>query len=105
MNYSDLDSCIEEFLIREKRENIKSFKNEIEILYMLNNPEVIREVSYKLGDRGMPTNVHCRNSCHVSGLVQLVLKFAYEILSGGKYHGKHLADGQQTLPKPLYYLY
>lgn len=56
MNYSDLESCIEDFLMSEKKEDIKSFKKEIETLYMLNNPEVIREVSYKLGNRGMPTN-------------------------------------------------
>ena len=56
MNYSDLESCIEDFLMREKKEDIKCFKKEIETLYMLNDSDVIREVSYKLGDRGIPTN-------------------------------------------------
>lgn len=56
MNYSDLKSCIEDFLMRERKEDIKSFKKEIETLYLLNNPEVIREVFYKLGNRGIPTN-------------------------------------------------
>ena len=34
MNYSDLESCIEDFLMREKKEDIKCFKKEIETLYM-----------------------------------------------------------------------
>lgn len=55
MDYSDLESCIEDFLMREQN-YIKSFEKEIETLYMLNDPEVIREAAYHLGDRGMPTD-------------------------------------------------
>lgn len=56
MNYSDLENCIEDFLIRENKEKIKTFRKEIEIMYMLNDSELIREVAYRLGDRGMPTD-------------------------------------------------
>lgn len=56
MDYSDLETCIEEFLSRENKQNIKTFKKEIEIMYELNNPELIREVAYRLGDRGIPTD-------------------------------------------------
>lgn len=56
MDYSDLETCIEEFLSRENKQNIETFKKEIEIMYELNNPELIREVAYRLGDRGIPTD-------------------------------------------------
>lgn len=56
MDYSDLENCIVDFLLNENVINIKAFKKEIETLYMLNCPEIIREVSYKLGNRGMPTD-------------------------------------------------
>lgn len=56
MDYSDLETCIEEFLSRENKQNIETFKKETEIMYELNNPELIREVAYRLGDRGIPTD-------------------------------------------------
>ena len=56
MDYSDLENCIEDFLIRENVTNIKAFKKEVKTLYMSNSPEIFREVSYKLGNRGMPTD-------------------------------------------------
>lgn len=55
MNYSDLETCIGDFLMREEKTCITSFKKEIETLFMLNNTETFREVAYKLGDRGIPT--------------------------------------------------
>lgn len=54
MDYSDLEGCIEDFLTREKEETVEAFKKEAEALYMQNDPELIREVSYRLGDRGIP---------------------------------------------------
>ena len=56
MNWSELEYCIEEFLMREKKENIDALKREVETMYMLNDSELIREVAYDLGDRGMPTH-------------------------------------------------
>ena len=56
MNYSDLEYCIEEFFMREKNENIEALIREVEAMYMLNDPELIREVAYDLGNRGMPTD-------------------------------------------------
>lgn len=56
MDYSDLESCIEDFLIRENKQNIEALKKEIKIMYRLNDPELIREVSYRLGDRGIATD-------------------------------------------------
>lgn len=56
MDYSDLENCIEDFFMRENVTNIKALKKEIETLYMLNSPEIIRDVSYNLGNRGMPTD-------------------------------------------------
>lgn len=56
MDYSDLECCIEDFLMREKKESIEAFKKEIETMYMLNDPKLIREVAYGLGNRGMPTD-------------------------------------------------
>lgn len=56
MDYSDLENCIDDFLLKENITIIKAFKKEIEILYMLNSPEIFREVSYNLGSRGMPTD-------------------------------------------------
>lgn len=56
MDYSDLENCIEDFLMRENVTNVNAFKKEIETLNMLNSPEIIREVSYNLGNRGMPTD-------------------------------------------------
>lgn len=56
MNYAELEDCIEDFLMREKEENIKVFIKEIERMYRLNDPELIRKVAYELGDRGMPTD-------------------------------------------------
>jgi hypothetical protein len=55
MDYSDLENCIDDFLMSENIANIKAFKKEIETLYMLNSPETFREVSYRLGNRGMST--------------------------------------------------
>ena len=54
MNYSDLEICIEDFLTREKRETVEALKKEAESLYMQNDPDLIREVFYRLGDRGIP---------------------------------------------------
>lgn len=54
MDYSDLESCIDDFFRLEKRENVEAFKKEIETMYILHDPELFREVSYRLGDRGMP---------------------------------------------------
>lgn len=56
MNYAELEDCIEDFLTREKEEDIKAFIKEIERMYILNDPELIRKVAYELGDRGMPTD-------------------------------------------------
>ena len=56
MDYSDLENCIDDFLMRENIADIKAFKKEIETLYQLNSPEIFREVSYNLGNRGMPTD-------------------------------------------------
>ena len=36
--------------------SIKAFIKEIERMYILNDPELIRKVAYELGDRGMPTD-------------------------------------------------
>ena len=56
MDYSDLENCIDDFLIRENNTKIKAFKKEIETLYRLNSPEIFREISYNLGSRGMPVD-------------------------------------------------
>ena len=56
MDYSDLENCIDDFLMRENIADIKAFKKEIKTLYQLNSPEIFREVSYNLGNRGMPTD-------------------------------------------------
>ncbi len=53
-DWSELENCIEEFLIREQVETVEALKKEIEIMYRLNDPELIRKVSYRLGDRGLP---------------------------------------------------
>lgn len=54
IDWSELESCIDEFLTREKRETVEALKKEIEVMYRLNDPELIRKVSYGLGDRGLP---------------------------------------------------
>lgn len=54
MDWSELESCAEDFFTGEKKETVEAFKKEIEIMFRLNDPELIREVSYRLGDRGMP---------------------------------------------------
>ena len=53
-NYSELEGCVEDFLAGEKEETVEAFKKEAEALYLRNDPDLIREVSYRLGDRGMP---------------------------------------------------
>ena len=53
-DYSELEGCIEDFLTGEKEETVEAFKKEAEALYLQNDPELIREVSYRLGDRGIP---------------------------------------------------
>ena len=55
MNDSDLENLIEDFLERENKETIKEFRSEIEILYLLNNTDIITEVFSKLGNRGVKT--------------------------------------------------
>lgn len=54
MDYSDLEGCIADFLTKEKEETAEAFKQEVKALYMQNDSELIREVSYRLGDRGIP---------------------------------------------------
>lgn len=56
MDWSELESCIEDFLISENEKSIEAFKKEIEEMYMLNDSDLIREVAYRLGNRGMPTD-------------------------------------------------
>ena len=56
MDWSELESCIEDFLIRENEESIKAFRKEIETMHMLNDSDLIREVAYRLGNRGMPAD-------------------------------------------------
>lgn len=54
MDWAELENCVQAFFAEEKRETAEALRREIEVLYRLNNPELIREVSYRLGDRGMP---------------------------------------------------
>ena len=56
MDDSDLEDLIEDFLNRENEEVIESFRNEIETLYFFKDIDLIREVFYKLGKRGIATN-------------------------------------------------
>lgn len=56
VDYSELDSCIKDFLTSENEEKIEACRKEVEALYTLNDPDLIREVSYRLGDRGMPAD-------------------------------------------------
>lgn len=55
MDYSDLESCIDDFFKWEKRETVEAFKNEIETMFILRDPDLFREVFFRLGDRGIPT--------------------------------------------------
>ena len=56
MGWSELESCIDDFLIRENEESIEALKKEIEEMYMLNDSHLIREVAYRIGNRGMPAD-------------------------------------------------
>lgn len=49
-----MEGCIADFLTKEKEETAEAFKQEVKALYMQNDSELIREVSYRLGDRGIP---------------------------------------------------
>ncbi len=55
MDNSELESCIEDFFASENEEKKEVFRKEIEAIYVLNDSDLIREVTYKLGDRGMST--------------------------------------------------
>lgn len=55
MGYSDLENLIDNFLTRENEKYIEAFRKEIETMYILNDPELYRQVTYRLGDRGVPT--------------------------------------------------
>ncbi|MDE7224978.1 MAG: hypothetical protein K2O34_14520, partial [Acetatifactor sp.] len=46
MDWSEPESCAEDFLQGEKKETVKAFKKEIETIFQLNDPELIREVSF-----------------------------------------------------------
>lgn len=56
VDYSELDRCIRDFLTSENEDKINACRKEVETLYILNDPDLIREVFYRLGDRGMPTD-------------------------------------------------
>ena len=55
MDYSDLENLIDDFLTRENEKYVEAFRKEVEIMYILNDPELFKQVAYRLGDRGMPT--------------------------------------------------
>lgn len=55
MDASDLENLIEHFFEMENQETINDFRNEVKILYLLNDTDIIREVFYKLGNRGIKT--------------------------------------------------
>ena len=56
MDYSELEGLIDDFMVRENDIYIEAFRREIEEMYTLNDPELFKQVAYRLGDRGMPTN-------------------------------------------------
>ncbi len=56
MNHADLEKCIDEFLISENEKKIEALRIEVETLHALTEPDLIREVAYRLGDRGMPAD-------------------------------------------------
>lgn len=53
MDNSELESCIEDFFTSENKEKKEALRKEIETIYALGNPDIYREVAYRLGDRGM----------------------------------------------------
>lgn len=55
MDYADLENLVEEFKRLENKEEIETFKNEMETLYILNDPDFIRRLVYNYGKRGMTT--------------------------------------------------
>lgn len=55
MNWSDLENLIEDFLMRENKQTIDAFKNEIDILYMyaIENTMSIKDIAGILTGRGV----------------------------------------------------
>ena len=55
MDYSQLEGCIADFFTSENEEKKEAFRKEVETLYALQDSDLVREVTYRLGDRGMST--------------------------------------------------
>ena len=55
MNWSDLENLIEDFLMRENKQTIDAFKNEIDILYMyaMENTMSIKDIAGILTGRSV----------------------------------------------------
>ena len=52
---SELERCIEDFFASENEEKKEAFRKEIETIYALHDSDLIREVTYRLGNRGIST--------------------------------------------------
>lgn len=63
MNWSDLETLIDDFLMRENKQTIEAFRNEIKILYMyaLENQMLLKDIAGILTGRA----IHNQETEHV----------------------------------------